>query len=254
MEISWRPAAGAVPGPGRGGHQGSGLQFLCPEPFQYPGAGPVTSLSACWEAWRYSGIKQDPVKGIAHWEFLGKMNDVKDNIRALAKISTAIFGRGPTPKACCKFIFPVPIPPRAAMHRFGPEQGLPGLSGLRAGVRGNTTLCRCLPRACSATIPLGAPSSGTDPLYPGHHPGQVFIDPPVALNIMIFDQEGGVFFHHVRGRCLGHSRKMVSTALKNAPSGAFRQRAFDGAFPPRWQSVAAGQGTLPGGLQRLEGL
>jgi diguanylate cyclase (GGDEF)-like protein len=140
------------------------------------------------------------LNGETHWEFLGKVNDVKDNIRGLCEDINGDLWAGTEAKGLLQIHFSSPGPTQVVLRQFGPEHGLPGLSGLRTVTRGNTLFVLSPKGLFRATIPLGALQAPEAIRFtPDTTLGKSFINPPVALNDMIFDQEGGVFFITTEG-------------------------------------------------------
>ncbi|MBU4268743.1 MAG: PAS domain S-box protein, partial [Acidobacteria bacterium] len=135
------------------------------------------------------------LKGAARWEFLGRMEDVKDNIRAIAEDTNGDLWAGTEAKGLLRIHFSGDKPSQAAIHRFGPEQGLPGLSGLRAMSR-DTTLFVVSPKGLFRTTIAKGDIQAPEQIrfIPDTILGKSFLNPPVALNIMIFDQKGSAFF------------------------------------------------------------
>jgi len=91
-------------------------------------------------------------------------------------------------------------PTEVNVQKFGPEQGLPGLTGLRTFFYG-TSLFVVSPKGLfSATIQPGNPQGLSHLRFaPDTHLGQAFRDPSIAITNMVSDGKGGYFFSTAEG-------------------------------------------------------
>jgi diguanylate cyclase (GGDEF)-like protein len=139
-------------------------------------------------------------KGSTPWVFFGKMPGINSHIRDITEDVNGDLWAGTDVYGLLHIHFTGAYPTETAIHRFGPEQGLPGLLDLRAVSQGSTIFVVSPKGLFRTTIPVGAaPAPETIRFTPDTTLGKSFLNPPVALKNMIFDQGGSAFFSTLDG-------------------------------------------------------
>jgi diguanylate cyclase (GGDEF)-like protein len=134
------------------------------------------------------------------WLRVGRAEGVNDNIRFLSEDSHGDLWAGTDAKGLLRLHFATNSPIQLVVNRFGPEHGLPGLSDMRALYHGDTLYVVSPKGLFCTTIAKG---DATPPerirFTPDSNLGRAFIDPPLGMNSMAFDSEGGCFFNTAKG-------------------------------------------------------
>lgn len=135
-----------------------------------------------------------------NWELVGGMDAIKDNIRGLAQDINGDLWAGTETRGLLRLHFSGEAPTQTVIEKFGPEQGLPGLSHLLAVARGDTLFVLSPAGLFRATIPSGAAQAPQRIRFaPDTNLGKSFINPPVGLTGMIFAEDGGAFLNTADG-------------------------------------------------------
>ena len=134
------------------------------------------------------------------WQPMGRVEAIKDTIRGIAQDINGDLWATTETRGLLRLHFSGAIPTQTVIHQFGPEQGLPGLSHLLAVVSGDILFVLSPVGLFRTTIPLGAAQAPERIRFtPDTTLGKSFIEPPVALNSMVFDKEGSAFFSTPEG-------------------------------------------------------
>ncbi len=136
------------------------------------------------------------------WEWLGRVAGVDENVRSLSEDGNGDLWAGTDAKGLLCLHFAGRDPVKAIVHRFGPDQGLPGFHDERASCHGSTVYVVSPEGLYSAAVPTGdAASPGGIRFALDASLGRSFLDPARTVDSMVFDQEGGCFFSTSQGIC-----------------------------------------------------
>ncbi len=163
------------------------------------------------------------------WRFMGRIEAIEDNIRGIAQDINGDLWAGTETRGLLRLHFADADPTRPLVQRFGPEQGLPVRSNLKAVARGEILFVLSSSGLYRAAIP---PDTAQAPerirFTQDTVLGKTFIDPPVVLRDMVFAPNGDVFF---------------STSLGIAWASPGRDGAYRMEFRP-FRGVPAQDGTM----------
>ncbi|MCX6556738.1 MAG: PAS domain S-box protein [Candidatus Aminicenantes bacterium] len=137
---------------------------------------------------------------LGRWALVGRMDGIEENIRRITADANGDLWLSTDGKGLLRVHFSGAKPTEAAVHRFGPENGLPGLTGLRTAFYG-TTLYVLSPQGLFRTDiqPWQAEVPDRTHFVPDLVLGKAFSDPPMALNDMASDGQGGFVFSTFEG-------------------------------------------------------
>ncbi|MBK8725604.1 MAG: response regulator [Holophagaceae bacterium] len=134
------------------------------------------------------------------WALVGKLGGVRDNIRRITQDADGDLWLSTEVNGLLRAHFSGNTPTDAGVHGFGPEHGLPGLTGLNASFHGTTLYVLSLKGLYHAIIP---PWDANEPDQTRFAPdlalGKAFSDPPTELKTMVPDGKDGIFFSTSRG-------------------------------------------------------
>jgi hypothetical protein len=135
-----------------------------------------------------------------HWTLMGRMDGVKDNIRRITEDVHGDLWLNTEVNGLLRAHFSGGIPTGAVVHRFGPEDGLPGLTGLRTAFYG-TTLYVFSPKGLfrADILPWNAEGPDQTRFTPDLILGKPFSDPATGVSDMVPDGRGGFFFNTSKG-------------------------------------------------------
>ncbi len=134
------------------------------------------------------------------WRLLGRIEAIEDNIRSIAQDSRGDLWAGTETRGLLRLLFAGSDPTKPQVQRFGPEQGLPVRSYLKAVARGETLFVLSSSGLYRTAIPRGQAQPAERIRFTQDVAlGKAFLDPPVALRDMVFSPAGDVFFNTSQG-------------------------------------------------------
>ena len=134
------------------------------------------------------------------WARVGRLEGVRDNIRRITQDAEGDLWLSTEVNGLLRANFSGSTPTDVGVHGFGPEHGLPGLTGLFATFHGNTLYVLSLKGLYRAAIqPWNAYARDQTRFAPDPGLGKAFNDPPTELKNMVPDRKGGILFSTSRG-------------------------------------------------------
>ena len=181
---------------------GSGLFRIQGEAaFKVPGSstyGLCLGTSRRWPGHLFVGLSGglEVFKRISgKWILVGRMDGIKENIRCITEDADGDLWLSTGVKGLLRAHFSGGKPTEVAVHPFGPEQGLPGLTSLRTSFYGKTLYARTPKGLFRANIqPWNAEGPDRTRFAPDLALGKAFSDPPTAIYDMASDGKGGFIF------------------------------------------------------------
>jgi len=174
--------------------------------FKVPGSSPSSlclGVSRRWSGHLFVGLMgglEVFKRKSGQWTLVGMMAGLKENIRRITEDANGDLWLSTDIKGLLRAHFSGGQPTDVVIQRFGPEHGLPGLTGLRTMFHG-TTLYVLSPKGLfRADIqPWEAEATDQTRFAPDLALGKAFSDPPTALNDMASDGQGGFVFSTSKG-------------------------------------------------------
>jgi diguanylate cyclase (GGDEF)-like protein len=129
------------------------------------------------------------------WTAVGKVDGVTENIVQIAEDPEGDLWLSTDVKGLLRAHFTGEAPTQMGIHRFGPEQGLPGPEGLRTVFQGEARYILSPEGLFSATVqPWNPEGPDRTRFAPDPGLGKLLSDPPVVLNDAVPDGRNGYIF------------------------------------------------------------
>ena len=194
-----------------------------------PGASNALSLgtSSRWPGHLFMGLLgglEVFKRTSSQWTLVGKMDGIKENIRGITEDADGDLWLSTDAQGLLRVHFLGGKPTEAIAHRLGPEQGLPGLTELRASFHGSTLYVVSPKGLFRANIqPWNAEGTDRTRFAPDLALGKAFSDPPTAISNMVSYGQGGFLLNTSAGVVLAvpgkdGQFKMITRPFQGLPS------------------------------------
>lgn len=162
------------------------------------------AASRLWPGHLFAGLTAGGMevyrRAAGRWRLEGRIEGIEDNVRSIAQDSRGDLWAGTETRGLLRLLFAAADPTKPHVQRFGPEQGLPVRSYLKAIARGETLFVLSSSGLFRTAIPRGQARPPERIRFTQDAVlGKAFRDPPVALRDMVFAPDGDVFFNTSQG-------------------------------------------------------